>query len=404
MRRLLLLLSVLSLTVLSLISTEMVGATHPGINGKIAFIVNAAGGEQDVWTANADGSSAVNLTSDPLQPYDDPAWSSDGTKLAYVVYSNTGAVIRIWDSDLDLTTDFLPLGDTNASHPAWSPDGTKLAFVAHPDGDSGGIWISDLNGTNAQFLTTGSNPDWSPDGTRLAFHDYGLHRDVFVVDVDGSNRLNLTNVSLSDLNPSWSPSGDRILFESQRDWSTGFYANYELYSMAVNGSDVHRLTFTTDEVTQGRWSPDGERIVFVAQVDSDPGPSNSLGSMKIYTMAADGTNIQLVSGTDDSYSHSPSWGSGGFVVPDTDGDGVTDADDMCPATSLGDPPEKLKKNRFAADATGLFVDVQGTESGFSVVDAFGCDEDQIIELMNLGAGHNKFGITRSVLLTFISMY
>jgi hypothetical protein len=115
-------------------------------------------------------------------------------------------------------------------------------------------------------------------------------------------------------------------------------------------------------------------------------------------------DIQLVSGTDDSYSHSPSWGSGGFVVPDTDGDGVTDADDMCPATSLGDPPEKLKKNRFAADATGLFVDVQGTESGFSVVDAFGCDEDQIIELMNLGAGHNKFGITRSVLLTFISMY
>ena len=113
MRRLLLLLSVLSLTVLSLISTEMAGATHPGINGKIAFIVNAAGGEQDVWTANADGSSAVNLTSDPLQLYDDPAWSSDGTKLAYVVYSNTGAVIRIWDSSPGSSIVSISTGDLN---------------------------------------------------------------------------------------------------------------------------------------------------------------------------------------------------------------------------------------------------------------------------------------------------
>ena len=89
---------------------------------------------------------------------------------------------------------------------------------------------------------------------------------------------------------------------------------------------------------------------------------------------------------------------------DADGDGVLDDVDMCPASTLDDPPEKLKKNRFAVDDAGLFVDVNGSESGFTIVDTFGCDEDQIIEMMGLGGGHEKFGITQSVLLTFISMY
>jgi hypothetical protein len=48
--------------------------------------------------------------------------------------------------------------------------------------------------------------------------------------------------------------------------------------------------------------------------------------------------------------------------------------------------------------------VNGTESGFSVVDTFGCDEDQIIDIMELGKGHEKFGIPRGVLLDFISMF
>ena len=88
---------------------------------------------------------------------------------------------------------------------------------------------------------------------------------------------------------------------------------------------------------------------------------------------------------------------------DADNDGVVDDDDMCPATSLNDTPDKWKKNRFA-NIDGDFVDADGTFSGFTIVDTFGCDGDQIIELMGLGRGHEKLGITQSVLLTFISMY
>ncbi len=97
-------------------------------------------------------------------------------------------------------------------------------------------------------------------------------------------------------------------------------------------------------------------------------------------------------------------GIGDVCDSDVDGDGVINNDDICPLTTLNDPPERLKKNRFATDADGFFVDVNGTESGFTVTDTCGCDEDQIIELLALGGGHERFGITRSVLISFMELY
>lgn len=92
----------------------------------------------------------------------------------------------------------------------------------------------------------------------------------------------------------------------------------------------------------------------------------------------------------------------GYAIPDSDVDGVLDTEDECPGTTLGDPPDRLKKNRFAATTDGLFVDADGTDSGFSIVDTRGCDEDQIIEIMELGNGHTWFGITQGALIDFKS--
>jgi hypothetical protein len=88
---------------------------------------------------------------------------------------------------------------------------------------------------------------------------------------------------------------------------------------------------------------------------------------------------------------------------DTDDDGVDDGAEVCPATLLPDKPSHgLKKNRFAADTTGAFVDTDGTPSGYTVADTGGCWATQIITAAGLGNGHTRFGISGSALETWIA--
>jgi predicted outer membrane repeat protein len=93
------------------------------------------------------------------------------------------------------------------------------------------------------------------------------------------------------------------------------------------------------------------------------------------------------------------------VVTDTDADGVLDDVDLCPGTLLADfadRPGRPMKNRFFAMGDGKFVDGDGTFSGFTVVDTFGCSGTQIIQAIGIGEGHDKFGITRGVILDWIA--
>jgi hypothetical protein len=91
-------------------------------------------------------------------------------------------------------------------------------------------------------------------------------------------------------------------------------------------------------------------------------------------------------------------------APDSDRDNVSDVRDACPETNpLGsDTPDKWKKNRFAVDSAGDFVDKLATSSGYTIHDTAGCDEAQIIESADLGKGHTRFGLSRSVLISWVA--
>src|SRR3972149_2316473 len=85
--------------------------------------------------------------------------------------------------------------------PAWSPDGTRVAFVSNPDFNNE-IYIANADGTGQTRFTRDDNPDmapaWSPDGSRVAFAKYeDRRRDIFVQNADGSGLVRLTN----DVNP-----------------------------------------------------------------------------------------------------------------------------------------------------------------------------------------------------------
>src|SRR6185369_16257594 len=110
------------------------------------------------------------------------------------------------------------------------PDGTGLAKIStEPSNDN--------------------QPTWSPDGTKIAFvNAIGSTPEIAVMNVDGSNRINLTNNSDLDLNPVWSPDGTRIAFVSTRDFPgiTGDVTRgFEIYVMNADGSNQVRLTNNT---------------------------------------------------------------------------------------------------------------------------------------------------------------
>src|SRR5207244_3679949 len=103
------------------------------------------------------------------------------------------------------------------SGPAWSPDGTKMAFVSNLGGNHD-ISVMNADGTNPTQLTNDlaqdEAPAWSPDGTRIAFtSNRGGNDEAYVMGADGSGQTRLTQTPGGDAgSPAWSPDGTKIAY------------------------------------------------------------------------------------------------------------------------------------------------------------------------------------------------
>ncbi len=191
------------------------------------------------------------------------------------------------------------------SDPAWSPDGTKIAFT-HDLYQNREIYVMEADGSNQTNLTNQpagqeADPAWSPDGARIAYTKYEAVTigEIFVMNADGSNQINLTNHPASDVAASWSPDGAKIAFMSKRD------GQWEIYVMNADGSNPTRLTNEPSTESAPSWSPDGARIAFSSDRDGQSG---------IYLMNADGSN--QVGLTSSAYfpSYGPDWSPDGTKI------------------------------------------------------------------------------------------
>jgi len=97
-------------------------------------------------------------------------------------------------------------------YPAWSRDGSRIAYSSEKNGHLRfEIYVMNSDGSQPAQLTDlggrASGPDWSPDGSRIAFTfaDGTEDRNIYVMDADGSNMVQLTTDSAEDDNPCWSP-------------------------------------------------------------------------------------------------------------------------------------------------------------------------------------------------------
>ena len=91
-----------------------------------------------------------------------------------------------------------------------------------------------VNLTNLAGAGGGGSPTWSPDGTRILFATDG---DLYLMDADGSNVIQLTHSAEVEQDPAWSPDGARIAFFQ---WGPSVQGLPELYVMGTDGSNIVR--------------------------------------------------------------------------------------------------------------------------------------------------------------------
>jgi TolB protein len=174
------------------------------------------------------------------------------------MYSDQYGIFQLYYStDLDA-----PLTDRegHATTPAWSPDGTRIAYTySDLDWSHTYIEVMDLDGSNRERLTdsgTDSNPVWSPDDSQLAFlsqRDNAYEEGwVYIMNSDGSEaRLIRDDVRASSR--AWSPDGTKMLITSVD----------RVYLMNADGSNLHPLLETSKANWDAVWSPDGSTIAYI---------------------------------------------------------------------------------------------------------------------------------------------
>lgn len=195
------------------------------------------------------------------------------------------------------------------SHPAWSADGTKLAFRRHHSSGLQGVYVLNLRTRVARRLAEGGSPSWSPGSTRIV---YSRRARINVMTSNG-RVLRMDHARETAYHPAWSPDGKRIAYlKGVSVPCAGFSAlgmnaraasptcpasSGELWVMDPAGLRKRKIlgADADDGFPPAQWSPDSTRMIFsrgiITSVDVASGRTKVLFGGYLPTFSPDSTRV-----------------------------------------------------------------------------------------------------------------
>ena len=183
---------------------------------RIAFSSYSAGGNPGIQIMNADGSERETITDSPEGVGSfHPSWSPDGENIVFTKQEEPSEIAQgipvneIHVIGADGSNEKRLVRGPGVGFPAFSPDGTKIAFVSKQDRDTG-IYVMDADGTNVEKLagsaTDDTAPSWSSSGERIVYSGEGaLGTEIRVVNADGTRERSVTDSPTEGIDPVWLP-------------------------------------------------------------------------------------------------------------------------------------------------------------------------------------------------------
>jgi len=283
-----------------------------GLSGKIVFEGgDTQSGNFQLYTMNPDGSDVVRITNLPANNFESllPNISPDGHRVVFcfgAIDSNGNPHADLYVINIDGTGLSQLTNDGLSCFPRWSPDGTEIIF-AHSSVNINNTPISNnvvttmhADGNGALVSLTSNLWDsigfFTPDERHVVFYSQngGLIAAVWIMDAHGANKQRLTPAELEGFPSDVSADGRHILVGNHGN-SPPALSN-DIFVMNPDGTGLTQLTHfaALHHDGGGSFSPDGAKIVFESDRLSPDVSPTTFGTMDIFTMNADGSNVTRI--------------------------------------------------------------------------------------------------------------